>query len=68
MQKRSHGVLICHSCGSDFMLPSLRVTAPLGDLLIAMAVSCGISVLKADCVQDRAATNWEISISNGHLW
>ena len=49
-----------------------RVTA---DSLLGKAVSCTISVVKADCVQGGAATNRvqrEISISvpalNGPLW
>ena len=43
-----------------------RVAAAPGYLLLAKAVSCAVSVIKADCVQGRAATNRvqrEISVS-----
>ena len=51
-----------------------RVTTAPGDSLLAKAVSCAISVVKADRVQGGAATNHvrrEISISvatNGPFW
>ena len=40
-----------HIC---FMQMSKRVAVFLGDLLFAKALSCAISVLKADSVQDGA--------------
>ena len=51
-----------------------RVSATLGDSLLAKAVSCAISVLKANRVQGGAAINCvrrEVSISvatNGTFW
>ena len=50
------------------------MSATLGDSLLAKAVSCGISVLKANRVQGGAAINCvrrEVSISvatNGTFW
>ena len=40
----------------------VRVTAAPGDSLLVKAVSCAVSVVKADRVQGRAATNCESSI------
>ena len=51
-----------------------RVSTTLGDSLLAKAVSCAISVVKANCVQGEAATNRvrrEVSISvatNDPFW
>ena len=51
-----------------------RVTAVLGNLLLARAISCTVSVVKADRVQGGAATNrvrTEISIpvaTSGPFW
>ena len=50
------------------------MTASLGDSLFANALSCAVSVLKADHVQDRAATSHvrrKISVSmatKGPFW
>ena len=39
------------------MSMSERVAASPGDSLLAKASSCALSVVKAGCVQDRAATS-----------
>ena len=40
-----------------------RVAASLGNLLFVIFLRCAVSVVKVDCVQDRAARRREISVS-----